>query len=182
MPFAVQAYEICHILKAWKCLNTFPNNSPCGSEITSKHLRSLSYDSDCSGVKDPDLLWLVCFSSPKEGKHLTKYVFFLFSLLFPPFIYFLKSRSLRLLWCFPLFTSLVGMEADGSWHDGGIVLTIELMWPRGSCPCMLGLIAKNWKGVSSWNVSGKGPKGTKTWQCMKVDWERFSLSGFSWFR
>lgn len=31
----------------------------------------------------------------------------------------------------PLCLSGSGMEADGSWHDGGIVLTVELMWPGG---------------------------------------------------
>lgn len=91
------------------------------------------------------------FPCPKEGKHALMYILFaVFLSSFIPLFYFLKSHSLWLLSCTPILApSLAGIEADGSWHDGGIVLTIELMWPRGSCPCMLSLMAKNAKCASS---------------------------------
>lgn len=88
-------------------------------------------------------------SFPRGRKtHSHVRLFFYFSLLSPPFLFFSKeSQPLALtlsLYSLPSL-SLVGMEADGSWHDGGIVLTVELMWPRGSCPCALGLMAQNAK-------------------------------------
>lgn len=45
----------------------------------------------------------------------------------------------------PLHPGSGGTEADGSWHDGAIVLTAELMRPPGGCPCVRGLMAQNAK-------------------------------------
>lgn len=90
------------------------------------------------------------FPSPEEGRRALMYILFaVFLSSFIPLFCFLKSHSLWLLSCAPILAPSHGKEADGSWHDGGIVLTMELMWPRGSCPCMLGLMAKNAKCASS---------------------------------
>lgn len=82
------------------------------------------------------------FPSPEGEKHTPVYV--CFSIFLLPFSSFLKSPG-PLALILPLSFSAVGMEADGSWHDGGFVLTIELMWPRGCRPCMPGLMAHNAK-------------------------------------
>lgn len=64
------------------------------------------------------------FPTPGGRKtHTRVHLFFYFS---PPFLFFSKeSQPLALILL--LSFSVVGMEADGSWHDGGIVLTVELM-------------------------------------------------------
>lgn len=60
---------------------------------------------------------------PAGGRNNRVHLFFYFS---PPFIFFSKeSRPLAVILL--LSFSVVGMEADGSWLDGGIVLTVELM-------------------------------------------------------
>lgn len=82
---------------------------------------------------------------PEGGKNTPVYVCFSYYYFFcSRRSSFLKSLSLWLKFC-PLSVSAVGMEADGSWRDGGFVLTAELMWPRGCRPCMPDPMAHNAK-------------------------------------
>lgn len=137
---------------------------------------TLSYDPDCSVVRDPDPQWLLPFPSLEEGKHAAMYVCFS---IFPSSLLFFSKESQPLALTLSLSSllslSLVGMEADGSWHDGGIVLTVELMWPRGCCPCMLGLMAQNVKRDHRGKRVGVAERGEKEMRriqlCMEVDRE-----------
>lgn len=77
------------------------------------------------------------FPSPEGDKHTPVYVFF-FSIYPPPslpsFLPFSKEPQPLALTLAPSPSLRPGMEADGNWHDGGFVLTVELMWPRGCRP------------------------------------------------
>lgn len=132
---------------------------------------TLSYNADSSVVREPDPQWLLPFPSPKEGKHAAMYV--CFSIFSPPFLFIsIESQPLALMLPHSFLLSLapVRMEPDGSWRDGGIVLTVKLMWPRGCCPC------NTWPDSTECKVlhckMRVGEKRTRRTQlCMEVDWE-----------
>lgn len=132
-------HEKCLTLQAWNASVDPPAIVPVGWKLHTGFHRcphTLSYKPDSSVVREPDPQWLFPFPSPEEGKHAAAYVCFsIFSSLF--LLFSKKSQPLAfvLFHSFLLSLSPVRMEADGSWHDGGIVLTVELMWPRGCCPC-----------------------------------------------
>lgn len=66
----------------------------------------------------------------------------LFSIFPPPFLFLYKELRPPSHNSVPPF--LCGQDrADGSWHGGGIVLTVELMWPQGCHVCMLGWVWPN---------------------------------------
>lgn len=114
------------------------------------------------------------FPSPKEWKHTRAHLFSIFP---PPFLYLYKElRPLAIILVPPPF-SVAGTEADGSWHHGGIVLTVELMWPQGCHICMLRWLWRNtMQSASLWKEVKGNPKEQKIMKreqlCVEVDRDR----------
>lgn len=99
------------------------------------------------------------FFLPPRKKNAVMYV--CFSIFSSPFLFFSEDPqplASTLSLSYLLVLSPVRMETDRSWHDGGIVLTIELMWPRG----MLALqYLAWWHTMHCGKKVGKAKKGEK---------------------